>query len=311
MTARSRSGPALLVVALALISPRAGADEPPHKPLVVCGVPASMPRTDRTPDGKARGLDAAVAERVGRELGRRVEFHWCAGPECSWHCLPEGRCDVVAGQPIDSGPGRGVAWSVPYAAAGFGLVVPRERTGPFRSLDDLRGRRVGVVAGTVAIAAKDHAVFRLPSREALLDRFEAEKLDAAFLDADFAAWYLHEHPKLPLRTVDDFVPRERWNMALAVRSGDASLLAAINGALSRLSASGALRAIYDEYGVPFRPPFAAADRRAEAPASWPRIRDRGELVVSMDPDNLPYSSARGEPPGLDVELREPWPTGCT
>ncbi len=260
-----------------------------------------MPRTDKTPDGKPRGLDAAVAERVGRVLGRPVEFHWCASPECSWHCLPEKRCDVVAGQPIDSGPAHGVAWSVPYAGSRFGLVVPRDRPG-VRSLDDLRGKRVGIVAGTVALAEKDHAIARFKSREALLAGFADAGLDAAFLDADFAAWYLHEHPKLPLRLVDAFVPRERWNMALAVRAGDAELLVAINRALAQLAESGELRKVYDEYGVPFRPPFTAADRRPEAPETWRRIHDRGELIVSMDPANLPYSAAKDDRPGLDVEL---------
>ena len=47
-----------------------------------------------------------------------------------------------------------------------------------------------------------------------------------------------------------------------------------------------------------RRPTAGPRRRH----TWPRIRDRGELVVSMDPDNLPYSAARGDRPGLDVEL---------
>jgi ABC-type amino acid transport substrate-binding protein len=269
--------------------------------LVICGVPASMPRTDRTPDGKPRGLDAAVAERVGRVLGRPVEFHWCANAGCSWHCLPEKRCEVVAGQPIDSGPARGVAWSVPYAGARFGLVVPRGRA-KVRSLENLRGRRVGIVAGTVALAESDHEVIRFRTREALLDGFDAGRLDAAFLDADFAAWYLHEHPNLSLRLVDDLVPRERWNMALAVRSSESELLVAINRALADLAESGELRKVYEEYGVPFHPPFAAADRRAGAQDSWKRIRDRGELVVSMDPDNLPYSSKRADSPGLDVEL---------
>jgi ABC-type amino acid transport substrate-binding protein len=275
--------------------------DPSSKPLTICGVPASMPRTDRTPDGQPRGLDAAIAERVGRVLGRPVEFHWCANAGCSWHCLPEGRCDVVAGQPIDSGPPRGVAWSVPYAGARFGLVVPRDQKG-IRSLDDLRGRRVGLVAGTIALAEKDHAIARFKTREELLDRLTDAGLDAAFLDADFAAWYLHEHPKLSLRLVDEFVPRERWNMALAVRAGDADLLVAINRALAQLAESGELRKVYDEYGVPFHAPFTAAPRRSEAPASWPRIRDRGEVVVSMDPANLPYSSARNDRPGFDVEL---------
>src|SRR5262249_28294933 len=122
-----RSALLLNLCAILLVSPGARADDPPPKALIICGVPASMPRTDRTPDGRRRGLDAAVAERVGGVLGRPVEFHWCASVDCSWHCLPERRCDVVAGQPIDSGPPRGVAWSVPYAGARFGLVVPKER----------------------------------------------------------------------------------------------------------------------------------------------------------------------------------------
>ena len=171
------------------------AANPASKTLTICAVPASMPRTGKAPDGKPLGLDTAVAERVGRVLGRPVEFHWCAGAECGWHCLPEGRCDVVVGQPADSAPPRTAAWSVPYAGAQFGLVVPRDAR-DIRSLADLQGKRVGIVAGTVAISEKDHVVTRFPSREALLDGFQAAKLDAAFLDADFAAWYLHEHPKL-------------------------------------------------------------------------------------------------------------------
>ena len=37
----------------------------------------------------------------------------------------------------------------------------------------------------------------------MLSQFRAEKLDAAFLDADFAAWYLHEHSMLGLRLVTE------------------------------------------------------------------------------------------------------------
>ncbi len=126
-----------------------GAVDPSPKVLTVCAVPAAMPRTGRSPDGTPQGLDVAVAQRVGRILGRTVEFHWCASAECSWHCLPEGRCQVVIGQPVDSGPPREVAWSVPYAAAQFGLVVPVGAR-DVHSLADLRTKRVGVVTGTVA-----------------------------------------------------------------------------------------------------------------------------------------------------------------
>ena len=121
------------------------------KVLTVCAVPSAMPRTGRTPDGTPQGLDIAVVKLVGRDLGRPIEFHWCASAECGWNCLPEGRCDVVVGQPHDSGPPRDVAWSVPYAGARFGLVVPRDSRG-IGSLADLQGKRVGVVAGVLTTA---------------------------------------------------------------------------------------------------------------------------------------------------------------
>jgi len=271
------------------------------KVLTVCAIPASMPRTGKAPDGTPEGLDVAVVERVGRILGRTIEFHWCANAQCAWHCLPAGRCDVVLGQPHESGPPRDVAWSVPYVGAQFGLVAPRDSRGT-RSLADLQGKRVGIVTGTVAISEMDHAVARFKSREELLDGFQAGKLDAAFLDADFAAWYLHGHPQLGLRLVTEYVPRERWNMAVAVRANDAQLLVQINRALAQLAESGELRKIYAGLGVPFRAPFTGSTRQQASPNTWRHIRERGELVVSVDPANLPYSSAKDDRPGFDGEL---------
>ena len=55
-----------------------------------------------------------------------------------------------------------------------------------------------------------------------------------------------------------------------------------------------------DYGVPL-PPSASPVSHAAAgsvPDTWRRIRERGELVVSMDPANLPYSGAKEERPGI-------------
>jgi polar amino acid transport system substrate-binding protein len=270
-------------------------------PLTVCAIPASMPRTGKAPDGTPEGVDVALAQQLGRVLGRAIEFHWCASAQCAWNCLPAGRCDVVLGQPYASDPAQGVAWSVPFAGAQFGLVAA-EGGQVVRSLADLRGKRVGIVAGTVAIADQDHAVAHFRSREELLDGFKAAKLDAAFLDADFAAWYLHLHPQLGLRLVSDFVPRERWNMALAVRATDAQLLVELNRTLAQLAESGTLRKIYADHGLDLRPPFTESTPRQPSPNTWQRVRQRGELVTSADPANLPYSSAKADRPGIDVEL---------
>jgi ABC-type amino acid transport substrate-binding protein len=272
-----------------------------EKPVVFCAVPASMPRVGKTPEGRPEGMDAAVAKCLGRRLGRRVEFHWCGSSACSRQCLREGRCDVILGQPDEAGPPRDLAWSVPYAGSQFGLVVRRE-AGDVRSLADLHGKRVGVVAGTVALSEKNHSVVSFKTREELLTGFRSAALDAAFLDADFAAWYLHTRPKLGLRLVKEYVPREHWNMALIVRAKDAALLVSLNRALAELAESGELREVYAEHGISFRPPFTDSAKRAARVDTWKRIRDRGEVVAAMDPANLPYSSAKGDRPGFDVEI---------
>ena len=264
-------------------------------------MPAAMPHTGRAADGSPRGVAVAVARLVAESLGRPLELHWCATAACSWKCLGEKSCDVVIGHPHRSGPAGGVAWTTPYGGSHFGLVVPRASRGA-GSLADLVGKRVGIVAGTVAVSEKDHKVRRFKSREALLDWAASDVLDAAFLEADFAAWYLHTHPKLGLRLVTDYVPHQRWNMAMAVRSGDRKLLGQIDGALRRISSSGRLRKAYTDRGMVYRAPFTNIRRQAVTYNTWKRIGHRGALTVRMDPSNLPYSSANKAQPGFDVKL---------
>ena len=258
-----------------------------------------MPRMGKTADGKPDGLDVAVAERLAAILNRSIEFHWCASAQCAWHCLPDGRCDVVLGQPYNSGPLREVAWSVPYAEARFGLVVPRASQAA-SSLGGFSGKRVGIVAGTSAISEKDHAVVRFKSREELFGGFRTTALDAAFLDVDFAAWYLRDHRQLGLRVLPDYVPRERWNMALAVRVTDAQLLVEIAfnrapGSACRVRES--CGGLYDR--VP-EVPFHVRPFQGLPPAKLPadtcrRVRERGEASHQHGPRQPAVFQRQGRP----------------
>jgi polar amino acid transport system substrate-binding protein len=300
MTSSPRLLPSAAVLALGLLTSPLFAEEKP-KVLTFCAEPAAMPRTGKATDGSPQGLDVAVAKLLCQKLGRTFEVHWCASPSCSRNCLREGRCDVILGHPHDEGAPKDIAWSVPYAGSQFGLVVARDTKGT-RSLTDLIDKRVGIVAGTVALPETKHTVVRYKTREEALDRFTGDKLDAAFIDADFAAWYLHGHPKLSLRLVADYVPREHWNMALAARAKDAPLLVAINKALAALDESGELKKVYADHGVPYRSPFTGSARRPAPIDTWKRIQQRGELRIAFDPANLPYSSAKADRPGFDVEV---------
>jgi ABC-type amino acid transport substrate-binding protein len=288
------------VVALGLAPMPASAQEKP-KVLLVCAEPAAMPRTGKSEDEKPQGLDLALADLLAKCMGRTLEVHWCASQACSRKCLREKRCDVILGHAHDPDGAKDIAWSVPYAGSQFGLVLAKGAKG-IKSLADLRGKRVGVVAGTIALSEKEYQIGQFKSRELLLDQFQDEKLDAAFIDADFASWHLHRHPKLNLEFVKDYVPREHWNMALAVRAKDAGLVVELNKALADLAESGKIRKLYADQGVVYRPPFTNTARKTASFNTWKRIQERGVMTVSLDPANLPYSSAKEDRPGFDVEL---------
>jgi polar amino acid transport system substrate-binding protein len=273
------------------------------KVLLVCAEPTAMPRTGKADDGSPHGLDVTLARLLCARLGRKLDVHWCASAACSRSCLRDGRCDVILGHPHDPNGAKDIAWSVPYAGAQFGLVVAKNASAP-ASLTELRGKRVGIVAGTVPLSETEYTLLRYRSRDELLDRFADDKLAAAFLDADFASWYLHRHPKLGLRLVNDYVPREHWNMALAVRAKSVELLTDINKALADLADAGEIRKLYADHGVAYRPPFTNNARRTAALNTWKRIAERGVMVVSVDPANLPYSSAKEDRPGFEVELAQ-------
>lgn len=271
------------------------------QPLVVCAVPNSLPRMGKSEDGTPQGLDVAVMQLVAKELGRTLEFHWCANAGCSWNCVRQKKCDVVIGQPHGSGPGKEIAWSQPYSGSRFGLVTHNDSP-RFVDPADLSGQRVGKVAGSAGLTAPDRTVVEFKTREELLAAASDGKVNAAFVDDDFAAWHLHRHPDLPLRRVAEYVPRERWNFGFAVRAADELLLKEINRALSKLEANGQISKAFADQGVPFRAPFSAEEKKPAVAETWKKIREKGELTLSMDPANLPYSGADDDKPGFDVEL---------
>ncbi len=274
------------------------------KPLTICAVPASMPRTGKTPDGKPSGLDTAVAERVGRLPGpagrvplvrqRRVLLALPArGP------LRRGR------RPAARTPGRPARWpgACPMPAPSSGWWSHSGVPG-IRSLADLRGKRVGIVAGTVAISEKDHAVVRFRVARGAARRVLAQQAGR----------------RLPRRRLRRLVPA-RAPEARACGSSRSTCPASA-GTWPWRSAPRMRSSWWRSTGPwPSSPSRASCGRstpttacrsvprsrrRARqpkaAPDTWRRIRERGELVVSMDPANLPYSSAKDDRPGFDVEL---------
>ena len=234
--------------------------------------------------------------------GETVEFHWCANADCAWHCLPAGRCDMVVGLPHESGPPRTAAWSVPYAGAQFGLVVPRgsarrripgrppRQTGRYRDRHGCRSPR-----RTTRWLASNRA-------SSCWKGSRPRRWTVLFWTPTSPPGICMDILELGLKLVPEYCA------ARALEHGPGS--AGQGYTASGRDQPGPRPARRDgraekdlrRLGVPFRPPVHGDDPRKASLDTWQRIRERGELVVSMDPANLPYSGAKGEHPGFDVEL---------
>jgi ABC-type amino acid transport substrate-binding protein len=154
-------------------------------------------------------------------------------------------------------------------------------------------------------------------------------IDFAYLWAN-VGWTLHTSPEFKLQVVPGYVPVDHWNIAVAMRAGNHELKKHVDEALEQLIADGSVARALARYHLPYYPPFPeptgegqgsvdqtirhpVADRGPEpqmqkvATSRHPysaleRIRSAGELVVGLDQNNLPFSTAHPKSAGLDYEV---------
>src|ERR1700694_349193 len=133
--------PASLLLLSALPPLRWGGDAEGGEPFV---------EADPKDPSKLRGFDVEVAEEIARRLGRRAEFVQVAFNSID-QSVQRGDFDIgMSG--VEETPARraALATTVPYYEFREVLTVREEDRGRFRTLNDLRGHRVGTPGGTVA-----------------------------------------------------------------------------------------------------------------------------------------------------------------
>ena len=262
------------MTALLEAPPPAHVAVPPGR-LRVCADPNNLPFSNR----REQGFENAIAQIVGRETKRRVEYTWW--PQRRGFVrktLRAGLCDVVIGVPAhyaltDTTP--------PYYASTYVFVV-RGRRGIASFADPaLAGKRIGVTtvgddyANTPpAQALAERGLARNvvgysiygdysqpdPPR-ALIDAVARGEVDVAVAWGPLAGYFASRQPvPLTLTPVadrgDPGVPRMTYAIAMGVRKGDDALKSELTQALARRHAE--IEGVLRRYRVPLVPVAAAA-----------------------------------------------------
>jgi polar amino acid transport system substrate-binding protein len=190
------------------------------------------------------GFEVDIAAAIARELGLRgARFY-----QVQWSnlvpSLERGDFDVALNGLEDTPERRGrLLLSRPYFL--YHEVLAVRRGSPYRTLDDLRGKRVATLNQTYAFellqARPLDTVLYEGQEEPYLD-LQLARVDAVFLDHVIAERY-----GCPLAGIECLTTPVQGGYVVGMRRDDAALARAIDGAVSRIFASGELRRILEAW----------------------------------------------------------------
>jgi ABC-type amino acid transport substrate-binding protein len=242
----------LVVVGALFPAQPAGSQESPRT--VVAAIPRHFPPQYRLDDqGRPGGFAIEAMEAVARSAGLRVNYRVEPDWPAALAALRENRADLIPNLGITDTRRRDFDFSPPLETFAVAVFV-RRGTDDIRSVDDLAGHRVSVVEENVAVELlKDRpgvALARYRDFEGALFAVLAGKADA-FVAPVPLVLKLAQAARVEERIEVVGAPLAEIKRAMAVRKGDAELLARLNRAIEPFLQGPEYRAIYSRwYGAP-------------------------------------------------------------
>jgi polar amino acid transport system substrate-binding protein len=191
----------------------------------------------KAPDGSIVGFDPDLVRAIGREAGLTVEFV----DQVFDGILPglsQGKYDAaVSSLTITGERAKQVDFSDPYFDAGQ-VVVVLVKNESIRGPADLGGKTIAVQRNTTghreAEKVKEAVVKTFDAVEPAFLELLAGRADAVINDEPPTRLYMRSHPEI--RIAGKTFTEEKYG--IAVRKGNAALLARINEGLRKVRASG-------------------------------------------------------------------------
>lgn len=218
------------------------------------------PFNSKAPSGELVGFDVDIAKAVAAKLGLKPEFvttEWSgiiAG-------LQAGKFDVIVNQVgVTDARKQVLDFSPAYTYSGAELIQRKNDGRAFKSLEDLKGHKLGVGLGTnymdMAKAVSGIDLKTYPGAPEYLRDLAAGRLDAALNDRLMVA-YLLKQSTLPLKAGAIVGPGNP--SAIPFKKGNPKFAKAIDDAMTQLEADGTFAKISDKwFGIDVTKPAQAA-----------------------------------------------------
>jgi polar amino acid transport system substrate-binding protein len=297
---------AAALAAGALVAPAARAE-----PLRICADPDNLPFSKE--QGPERGMYVELAELVGKQLNRPVEYTWYYTQmerRALRNTILQGACDAVFALPANADyKVRGVQRSQAFLQVGYAIVAAPAFA--FKSLDDLKRQRLAVQFSTtphiLLSTLEGFKTTTYRSAEESLDALAKGEVDAAFLWGPVAGYENKKRWNNRWRVTPVAGHDLAGGVAVGVRSGKDELRADIDRALVELKPQ--IAALADQYGFPRETPVDLA--YAQAPARTPARAPGDEALrvpsswVRVVTDTVPAKHAKHGAKAASAPKAEP------
>jgi polar amino acid transport system substrate-binding protein len=231
-----RRAAAALALLLAALPAGCGGAGPAPGRIRVATEAGYPPFESRAEDGTLVGFDIDLVRAAAREAGLEAEF--VDQPfDGILPGLRQGKYDAaVSAMTITAERSAVVDFTDPYYDAGQVIAVRAGEKG-IRTIADLEGRTVAVQRGTTGQAAAEKAGAAVRTFDAIDPAFLellAGRADAVVNDEPTTLLYRRDHPGIEVAGP----PFTEEKYGIAVRKGNADLLAKLNAGLAKVRASG-------------------------------------------------------------------------
>jgi polar amino acid transport system substrate-binding protein len=223
---------------------------------------APFVEADPNDPSKVRGFDVEVAEQIARGLGRQPEFVQVTFTAID-QSVERGDFEIGMSGVEDTPPRRAAhAVTIPYFEFHEVLTVRAEDRDRIRSFADLRGKKVGTLAGTIAYerllqAERENGIIVVSYDDDVHPYTDVRqgRLDAVLLDNIIAARSERRVPGLFTQPV----PVATGHYIGVLAKNNAALRDRINEILKARMRDGTLEGIYRKWGIwdSYQPGFFA------------------------------------------------------
>ena len=183
------------------------------------------------------GIDVEICRAVATKLGRpfkaeTVDF------DSVIPAVISGKADVgAAGITVTEDRKKNVDFSIPYVKTG--IVVIYKKSNPFKNIEQLKGKKIGVQGGTTSETFVLEQLKQEPERSKspaeAVAALKSGRVEFVIADIDPAKNCVKGEADLAL---SDFITSEEY--AVAIRKGQPELLKAIDETIAEIKASGQL-----------------------------------------------------------------------